>query len=95
MPVEAPTHEPGTRAHRLRKAVDTGQAAWWLQARRTLTLRWHTVTLIQLYHELDLDQEALAFDPFRGTLRPVGLVHAIRQAVYAAGQTARPRSSDA
>lgn len=95
VPVEAPASYPGTRAQRLRKDVETGQAAWWLQARRTLTLRWHTVTLIQLYHELDLDQEALAFDPFRGTLRPAGLVHAIRHAVYAAGQTARPRSSGA
>lgn len=81
----------GNRVQRLATAVRDGQAVWWLQARRTLTLGWHKVLRIQLDHEVDVDQEALAFDPFRGTLRPVGVVHAIRRAVYDASQHARPR----
>ncbi len=82
-----------TRAERLLDAVDAGRAAFWLQARRTLTLRWITCARVQLDHLLVLDQARLAFDPFRGRLRPVGLVHAIRRAVYAAGREARPRTS--
>lgn len=85
---------PGTRVERLAMAVEAGHATWWLQARHTLTLRWHNVLRVQLDHPVDLDQEALAFDPFRGTLRPVGLVHAIRRAVYSAGQHARPRHEE-
>jgi hypothetical protein len=93
VPIDPPGLQAGTREQRLRRAVSTGRAAWWLQARRTLTLRWHSAARIQLDHALDLDQALLAFDPFRGALRPVGLVHAIRRAVYAAGQHARPRTS--
>lgn len=93
VPVDPPGKAPGTRAQRLFDAVDEHRALWWLQARRTLTLHWHTVASIELTHPLPLDQARLAFDPFRGALRPVGLVHAIRRAVYAAGQRARPRTS--
>lgn len=91
VPVEHHPKQPGTRVERLAAAVAAGHATWFLQARRTLTLRWHDVVRIQLDHEVHIDQEALAFDPFRGELCPVGLVHAIRKAVYAAGQAARPR----
>lgn len=82
----------GTREQRLYAAVESGHAAWWLEARHTLTLRWHHVARIVLHHPVDLDQEALAFDPFRGRLRPVGVVQWIRQAAYRASQRARPRS---
>jgi hypothetical protein len=81
----------GTRLERLRAAVATGRAAWWLDARRTLHLRWHRVARVQLDAPVALDQAALRFDPFRGVLRPVGLVHAIRRAAYPASQDARPR----
>jgi hypothetical protein len=91
VPVDPPERQFGTREQRLRNAVSTGRAAWWLQARRTLTLTWHSAALVELDHPLAIDQAALAFDPFRGSLRPVGLVHAIRRAVYTAGQAARPR----
>lgn len=84
-------HLPGTRIERLAAAVREGQAAWWLEARNTLTLRWHRVLRVQLAHECEIDQEALAFDPFRGALIPVGVVHSIRRAVYASGRHARPR----
>jgi hypothetical protein len=91
VPVDRPARRAGSRVERLDAAVRGGDAAWWLQARRTLTPRWHRVVRIRLDHRVELDQEALAFDPFRGTLRPVGLVQAIRRAVYAASQRARPR----
>ena len=87
-----PVHPPalrGTRLERLRAAVEVGRVAWWLEARRTLHLRTHRVAVIELEREVDVDQRALCFDPFRGVLRPVGLVHAIRRATYAASQRAR------
>jgi hypothetical protein len=90
VPIDPPADHSGTRTERLRTAVEAGRAAWSLQARRTLTLRWYTVARIQLTEPIDLDQARLAFDPCRGALRPVGLVHAIRRAVYTAGQAARP-----
>lgn len=81
----------GTRIERLREAVGRGEAGWWLEARRTLTLSWHPVAVIQLEREVFLDQAALSFDPFRAgaDVTPVGLVHAIRRAAYAASQRAR------
>lgn len=93
VPVDPPHHLPGTREQRLRLAVAQGRAAWWLQVRRTLKLRWFNTAYVELDHPVLLDQEQLAFDPFRGALRPVGLVHAIRRAVYAAGQRARSRAA--
>lgn len=91
VPVARPDRTRGSRLQRLQAAVRAGQATWWLQARKTLTLRWHSLLRIQLDHAVDVDQEALAFDPFRGSLQPVGLVHAIRTAVYPSSQHARPR----
>jgi hypothetical protein len=88
VPVD-PARFPGRRAARLFQAVQAGRASWWVEARRTLRLRWHRVARVDLEHEVDIDQDALFFDPFRGTLRPVGLVHAIRHATYAASQRTR------
>lgn len=95
VPITTPYHDPrrASRAERLLAAVDDGRAGFWLQARRTLTLRWVTCARVQLDRLIVLDQARLAFDPFRGRLRPVGVVHAIRRPVYAAGQQARPRIS--
>jgi hypothetical protein len=93
VPIDPPAKSSGSREARLRRAVAEHRAAWWLQARKTLTLSWHTVARIELEHAREIDQAALAFDPFRGALKPVGVVHAIRRAVYAAGQAARPRLS--
>jgi hypothetical protein len=89
VPVD-PGKTEGTRTERLLDAVDAGRAQWWLECRRTLRLTWHPIARIALTHEAPLDQEALRFDPFRGVLRPVGFVHAIRRAVYAASQDGRP-----
>ncbi len=84
----------GSRLNRLREAVRRNDAGWRLEARRTLTLDWHPVAVISLERESNLDQAALAFDPFRGgaDISPVGLVHAIRRAAYAASRQARPRT---
>ncbi len=81
----------GDRIDRFREAVRRGEAGWRLEARKTLTLHWHPVAVIQLEGEVILDQAALAFDPFRtgADVTPVGLIHAIRRAVYAASQRAR------
>lgn len=81
----------GTRAHKLQSAVESGTCIWHLEARKTLTRTWHAVSRITFEHELAL-QEALHFDAFRTdpALVPVGLVHAIRKAVYPASQHARP-----
>ena len=82
----------GTRDEKLRAAVETGRCVWHLEARRTLTRDWHAVARITLDEVAVVDQEALHFDAFRtdGKLQPAGVVHAIRKAVYAASQAARP-----
>jgi len=87
-----PPQNPGTRADKLRAAVDAGRCVWHLEARKTLTRDWHAVARITFEREHEVDQEALHFDAFRtgAGLAPVGLVHAIRKAVYSASQHARP-----
>jgi hypothetical protein len=54
--------------------------------------RFKRVARLKLTGWLELDQEALRFDPFRNGrgLRPVGFVHAMRRATYAASQRHRP-----
>jgi hypothetical protein len=75
----------------LREAVRAGDAAWWLEARRTLTPHWYRVARISLERAAAVDDRALRFDPFRAGcgVMPVGFVHALRRATYAAGQRAR------
>lgn len=88
-PVDPPALE-GRRIDKLAAAVATRRAEWWLEARRTLHLTWRPVCRVSLHEPALVDQAALRFDPFRGVLDPVGLVHAIRRATYAASQHARP-----
>ena len=94
-PVDPPAHEPlrQPRASRLLTAVHAKRAVWSLEARATLTLRWHRIARVELDRPTTIDQSALAFDPFRDGLglEPVGVVHAIRRAAYAASRAARPR----
>jgi hypothetical protein len=87
-----PPKGAGIRADKLRAAVNAGRCVWHLEARKTLTRHWHAVARITFEREHDVDQEALHFDAFRTGegLQPVGVVHAIRKAVYAASQAARP-----
>lgn len=83
---------PETRASRLRAAVAARRAVWTLEVRRTWTLAWHPIALIELERPVAIDQAALQFDPYRAglDLQPVGLVHAIRRAVYPASWAGRP-----
>jgi len=94
VPVD-PKRTKGTRVDRLREGVRSGHAIWRLEARRTLTLHWYPVAHLVVEREAAIDQAALRFDPFRSGagVEPVGLVHAIRRAVYAASQHARPSQS--
>lgn len=89
---ETHTKQPGRRDDRLRAAVEAGEATWVLEARKTLTLTTHPVARIHLDHAIELDQDALHFDPFRTGrgVQPVGVIHAIRRAAYSASQAARP-----
>lgn len=94
VPIDPPTLQ-GRREDKLRAAVEAGRCAWWLEARKTLTRSWHAVARITFESAIEIDQEALHFDAFRtdDTLKPVGVVHAIRRAVYTASQDARPQTS--
>jgi hypothetical protein len=87
----APPAGAGSREARLRAAVAAGRVAWWLEARGTLKTDWHQVARIDLEAPADVDERALRFDPFRSGagIVPVGFVHAIRRAAYAASQHAR------
>ncbi len=91
VPIDPPVFE-GARDEKLNAAVEAGECIWHLEARKTLTRHWHAVSRITFDAPADVDQEALHFDAFRtdGNLVPVGVVHAIRRAVYAASQNARP-----
>jgi hypothetical protein len=83
---------PGPRATRLLAAVAAHRAAWSLEVRETWTLRWYAVARIDLERPVAIDQAALQFDPFRAGLglEPVGAVHAMRRATYAASRAGRP-----
>ncbi len=90
-PDPSASHEE-TRDDRLRIAVAAGRAIFALEARRTLTPTWYPLARVTLEREVVIDQQSLRFDPFHADagLIPVGLVHAIRRAAYAASQQARP-----
>jgi hypothetical protein len=91
---------PGqSRAERLERALHEGAclrleladyAGWW---RRPLDSSFESVVRVRLRRFLDLDQDALRFDPFRAGrgIEPVGFVHAMRRATYLTSQRARPR----
>jgi hypothetical protein len=91
-----PREGEGRRNERLRAAVANDVADLILEARPTMQRGWEPVAQITLEQELELDQAALRFDPFRtgAGIQPVGLVHAIRRAAYAASQDARPDRTD-
>jgi hypothetical protein len=91
VPIERRRDGEGPRNTRLRHDVKNNEAALMLQARRTLHRTWESVALIRFDRERHLDQNALRFDPFKAGrgIEPVGLVHAIRRAAYAASQRAR------
>lgn len=83
----------GRRDERLRAALRQGKPALRLQVRALgRRSQYRTLLTIELHDELPLDARALHFDPFRCArgLRPVGFVHQLRVASYAASRWARP-----
>jgi hypothetical protein len=88
-----------SRAEHLSRMTAQGRASFELQARRldvpTLARRWSSVVRLDLQGLVVLDQAALRFSPFRSGrgIRPIGFVHALRAAAYAASQDARPARS--
>ncbi|HET9930104.1 MAG TPA: hypothetical protein VFQ35_05445 [Polyangiaceae bacterium] len=87
---------PLSRAEHLERAVVEGRAEWVLEARRlnrmALVRHWEPVAMLTLTRAIDVDQTALRFSPFRTgrDLLPVGFVHYLRVAAYAASQRGRP-----
>jgi hypothetical protein len=85
-----------SRAAHLRQAVAEGRAVYELELRRLseppLARHWEPVARITLEQQRELDQQRLRFSPFRdgAGIRPIGFVHALRVAAYAASQQARP-----
>jgi hypothetical protein len=85
------------RSMHLAQMAEAGHAAWILQARRMdlplLHRFWEPIARVVLERPIDVDQAALRFSPFNdgAGYRPVGFVHKLRVATYAASQGARPR----
>lgn len=85
-----------SRGEHLRQAVAEGRARWILEARRmqrfALLRSWEPVAEVRLIRPVEIDQAALRFSAFRSGrgLEPVGFVHYLRVAAYAASQRARP-----
>lgn len=97
-PEHAASHG-GSRDERLGASIERGEAALTLEARpyrRIVDIarhrRWSPVARVALIEEVDVDQDALRFDPYRAGrgIEPVGLVQSLRIAAYAASQRARP-----
>lgn len=93
---------PGSqsRAEHLRARVAARQAQFVLELRRLAVFwpfrKWQGLAVVTLERPLDLDQQALRFSPFQAGrgLEPIGFVHHLRAAAYAASQAARPPRSE-
>jgi hypothetical protein len=89
-----------SRADRLRRRLAAGLANFnleWAAYRRPSHAfdesGFRPLARLRTLEVLELDQEALRFDPFRvgRDITPVGFVHALRRATYSASQQARPK----
>jgi hypothetical protein len=87
------------RASRLAEAIARGRATFTLEARAWPgshvigdTPAWASIARVELLERIDVDEDALRFDPFRSGrgIAPTGFVHGLRAAAYAASQRARP-----
>ncbi len=84
-----------SRAAHLAWAVAARQAVYTLEVRKldrpVWRRRWESVAELRLEEPIEMDQSALRFSPFRSGrgLEPVGFVHHLRIAAYAASQRAR------
>jgi len=85
--------EPGAnRRERLLRAIAAGAASLSLQLRPTWTPSYAPVARLRLRSVMEVDQQALQFDPFRTGrgIVPRGFVHALRRGADAGSQVARP-----
>jgi hypothetical protein len=88
-----------TRRERLANALAAGSASCLLEwapytgPLRRPTRSFSPLARVRLRGWLELDQEALRFDPFRTGrgVFPVGFVHALRRATYSTSQALRPQ----
>ncbi|WP_394836469.1 hypothetical protein LVJ94_06135 [Pendulispora rubella] len=84
-----------SREDHLAWAVASRQAVYTLEVRKldlpVWRRRWEPIAELRLEQPIDIDQSALRFSPFRSGrgLEPVGFVHHLRIAAYAASQRAR------
>lgn len=89
--VQGATHDR-TREQRLMRMLERGPLRLTLEARaHRLGARYRAIAEIELVELADIDQQRLHFDPFatgRGFV-PVGFVHGLRVAAYAASRRAR------
>lgn len=83
----------GDRDERLARAIELGDACFALEVKR-FGRPWRRIVRLELREEIDLDQEALRFSPFRDGrgITPVGFVHGLRAATYAASRAASRRA---
>jgi hypothetical protein len=89
----------GPRRERLARAIAQDRAVVVLEwspypgpFERPVAARFAPLLEIRLTGEVELDQRALRFDPFRAgrDVQPVGFVHALRRSTYRASQALRP-----
>jgi len=98
---ERPSPAGASRGQRLERAIESGSLALILEWapyrppwRAFDESAFRPLARVHRFELLDLDQERLRFDPFRAGrgITPVGFVHWLRRATYAASQRARPAS---
>lgn len=82
------------RDERLLDAVHAGRAVLELEASTRPWLEYRPVARVRLVDPVQVEPRDLVFSPFRAGrgLRPVGFVHALRVATYAASQQVRRRA---
>lgn len=83
----------GTREEKLHEQLSHGKLHFVIEARQTGLLKhWVPLAELSLQREVDLDQEALRFDPFQTgrDIKPAGLINGLRVATYWASQKMRP-----
>lgn len=91
VPMRLPS-DAGTRREKLEARIAAGSAVLHLELKISkLGAKWREVALIEIREKACVDQEALAFHPFRSGrgIVPVGAVHMARAATYKASQWAR------
>lgn len=94
--VSARVRLPGIdRGARLQRAVEENLASFRLEVKKLGSRNWEPVIAMRLLERVDLDQEALRFDPFRSGrgIVPSGFVQWLRPATYWASQRFRPKSA--